>query len=107
MPQTSALSSMSATFASKAYASLGTDEVRKRALKTAQDFESVYIADAFKDMFKGVSVDPLTGTSNTSNETWRDMMIDEYAKNMVKKGGIGIAQGIADQLIKIQEGSHS
>ena len=48
MPQTSALSSMSATFASKAYASLGADEVRKRALKTAQDFESVYIADAFK-----------------------------------------------------------
>jgi peptidoglycan hydrolase FlgJ len=102
-----ALSSLTASFASKAYANLGSDDVKKRAMAAAQDFETVYVADAFKDMFKDISVDPLTGTSNTSNETWRDMLIDSYAKDMVKKGGIGIAKGIADELIKIQERSRT
>ena len=61
MPQTSALSSMSATFASKAYASLGADEVRKRALKTAQDFEASFLSQMFKPMFEGLKTDGAFG----------------------------------------------
>jgi Rod binding domain-containing protein len=103
----SSLNSLASAFASKAYAGLDKDSLRQRATAAAQDFESVYVADAFKSMFKDVSTDPLTGKSDTSNETWRDMMLDEYSKDFVKKGGIGIASGIADQLIKIQEMSRS
>ena len=98
------LSSITSMFASKAYSGMDKDAVRKKAEAVAKDFESVYVSDAFKAMVKDVSVDPLTGTSNTSNEPWRDMLIDQYAKDFVKKGGIGIADGIAAQLIKIQEG---
>jgi peptidoglycan hydrolase FlgJ len=97
-------SSLVAAFSSKAYAAMDKQAIAKKAHAVAQDFESVYVADAFKDMFKDVSVDPLTGTSNSSNETWRDMLMDEYAKDFVKRGGIGIADGIAAELIKIQEG---
>ncbi len=100
----SSLSSITSAFASKAYAGMDKDAVAKKAHAVASDFESVYIADAFKAMFKDVSVDPLNGKSDNSNETWRDMLIDQYAKDFVKKGGIGIADGIAAQLIKIQEG---
>jgi peptidoglycan hydrolase FlgJ len=102
-----ALAAVTSAFASKAYTKLSAADVQKRAIDSAQDFESVYIADAFKDMFKNVSVDPLSETSNSSNETWRDMLIDNYAKDMVKRGGIGIADSIAKELIAIQEGRHS
>lgn len=102
--ETSNLSSITAAFASKAYAGMDKDAVAKKAHAVAADFESVYIGDAFKAMFKDVSVDPLNGKSDNSNETWRDMMIDQYAKDFVKKGGIGIADSIAAELIKIQEG---
>ncbi len=102
--ETSSLSSAASAFASKAYVGMDKDAVAKKAHAVAADFESVYIADAFKSMFKDVSVDPLTGTSDTSNETWRDMLLDHYAQDFVKKGGIGIADNIAAELIKIQEG---
>ena len=98
------LSSVTSAFASKAYAGMDKSAVAAKAHEVAADFESVYVADAFKAMFKDVSVDPLNGKSDNSNETWRDMLIDQYAKDFVKKGGIGIADGIAAQLIKIQEG---
>ena len=98
------LSSVASAFASKAYAGMDKSSVAAKAREVAADFESVYVADAFKAMFKDVSVDPLSGKSDNSNETWRDMLIDQYAKDFVKKGGIGIADGIAAQLIKIQEG---
>lgn len=99
-----ALTSATSVFASGAYAAMDKATIAKKARAVAEDFEAVYVSDAFKAMFKDVSVDPLTGTSNTSNETWRDMLVDEYAKDFVKKGGIGIADGIAAELIKIQEG---
>ncbi len=102
--QSNSLSSVTSAFASKTYAGMNKDAVAKKAHEVAQDFESVYVADAFKAMFKDVSVDPLNGKSDNSNETWRDMLLDQYAKDFVKKGGIGIADGIASQLIKIQEG---
>ena len=98
------LTSVATAFASKTYSGMDKSAVAKKAHEVAADFESVYIGDAFKAMFKDVSVDPLNGKSDNSNETWRDMMIDQYAKDFVKKGGIGIADGIAAELIKIQEG---
>lgn len=102
--EASALSAAASTFASKTYAGMDKSAVRQKALTVARDFEQVYVADAFRSMFKDVSVDPLNGVSNTSNETWRDMLIDEYARDFVAKGGIGVADGIAAELIKIQEG---
>ena len=98
------LTSVATAFASKTYSGMDKSAVAKKAHEVAADFESVYVSDAFKAMFKDVSVDPLNGKSDNSNETWRDMLIDQYAKDFVKKGGIGIADGIAAQLIKIQEG---
>ena len=102
--ENSSLPSVASAFASKAYSGMGKDAVAKKAHAVAEDFESVYIADAFKSMFKDVSVDPVNGKSDNSNETWRDMLLDQYAQDFVKKGGIGIADGIASELIKIQEG---
>lgn len=102
--EASNLSSVTSAFASKAYSGMDKDAVAKKAHAVAADFESVYIADAFKAMFKDVSVDPVNGKSDNSNETWRDMLLDQYAQDFVKKGGIGIADGIASELIKIQEG---
>ena len=104
---TSSLSSVASAFASKTYSGMNKDAVARKAHAVAADFESVYVADAFKAMFKDVSIDPVSGKSDNSNETWRDMLIDQYAKDFVKKGGIGIASGIADQLIKIQEMNRS
>jgi Rod binding domain-containing protein len=74
---------------------------RERALAVARDFEAVYVADAFKLMMQDVSSDPVTGSS--SGDNWRELLVDEYAKEIVRRGGLGLAGPIADSLMKIQE----
>ena len=56
------------------------------------------------EMLMRLPLDAIGDAINPSGETWRDMMLDQYARDFVKKGGIGIAAGIAGELIKIQEG---
>jgi Rod binding domain-containing protein len=74
---------------------------RDQAMAVARDFEAVYIADAFKLMLQGVSSDPVTGS--TSSDNWRELLVDEYAKEIVRRGGFGLAEPIAGSLMKIQE----
>ena len=91
----------SATSLAAALPSPGPTMDRAKAMAAARDFEAVYLADAFKLMMQGVSADPLSGGSGA--ESWRELLVDEYAKDMVRRGGIGLAGPIADQLIRIQE----
>lgn len=74
---------------------------REKALAAARDFESVFLADAFKIMFENVPTDPLSGETGADN--WRELLVDEYAKDMSRRGGLGLAGPIADELLKIQE----
>lgn len=72
-----------------------------KAMEAAQEFEAVFLADAFKTMFQGVEADPLSGS--TASQNWRELLVDEYAKDMVRRGGIGLAAPIARELLKVQE----
>jgi flagellar protein FlgJ len=90
--------------AARAYAPKGGLD-RKAAMQVAKDFESVFLADAFKIMYDGVAVDPLNGDGN-ANQSWRELLIDEYAKSVEARGGIGLAEPIARQLLSIQEASN-
>lgn len=78
---------------------------KAEALRQAQDFESVFIAETMKAMFEGVAIDPLNGDGN-ANQSWREMLVDEYAKSIEKAGGFGLAEPIAHQLLQIQEASN-
>lgn len=73
------------------------------ALKTAKEFEEVFVADAMKNMVQGISVDPLNPESNSGMETWRELLVDQYAKGMVSRGGIGLAEPMARELLNLQE----
>ncbi len=74
---------------------------RERALEVAREFEAVFVSDAVKTMFQGVPTDPLSG--DTSADSWRELLVDEYAKDLVRRGGFGLAEPIARELLKIQE----
>jgi flagellar protein FlgJ len=78
---------------------------RNAAMQMAKNFESVFLADALKLMYQGVAVDPLNGDGN-AGQSWRELLVDEYAKHFEARGGIGLAEPIARQLLQIQE-AHS
>ena len=80
---------------------------RNAAMQMAKNFESVFLADALKLMYQGVAVDPLSGEGNeNAGQSWRELLVDEYAKSFEARGGIGLAEPIARQLLEIQE-AHS
>lgn len=68
----------------------------------AQDFEAVFLTEMLKPMFAMVEVDPVFG-GGKGEEIFRDFTVNEYAKQLAAKGGIGIAAQVKDELIRLQE----
>lgn len=80
----------------------GTANVQ-RMRKVAEDFESVFISEMIRPMFENIQAEAPFG-GGPSEDIWRNMQIDEYGKAIAKNGGVGIADAVMDQLIKMQEG---
>lgn len=78
---------------------------KEQAHKAALDFESVYLAQMLQPMFNTVDVDDTFGGGN-AEETWRGMLVEEYSKQIVKTGGIGIASTVEREMLKLQEVAH-
>ena len=70
--------------------------------RTAEEFEASFLSQMFKPMFEGLETDgPFGGGS--SEETWRSFLLDAMAKQTVKAGGIGLADTVMSEMLKMQE----
>ncbi len=74
----------------------------KRIHDAAVDFEAVYLGEMLKPMFETVEVDSTFG-GGSAEETWRGMLVEEYAKSIAKGGGIGLASSVEKEMLKLQE----
>ena len=70
--------------------------------KTAKDFESVFLSQMLETMFGESLGDEMFGDSETQ-EIYKGMMMEEYGKQIVNSGGIGIAGYVRQELLKLQE----
>lgn len=70
--------------------------------KAAQDFEAVFLSQMMGHMFEGIDTDGLFGGGH-GEQMFRSMMIDEYGKQMVRRGGVGLAASIEREMLKMQE----
>ena len=77
-------------------------ESKKQARKVANDFEAVFLSQMLKPMFEGIKPEAPFGGGN-SEAMWRSMQIEEYGKAITKAGGIGIADSVYREMIKLQE----
>lgn len=74
------------------------DKIRE----TAEDFEAVFLAQMMKPMFEGIETDGPFG-GGQAEHMYRDLMVEEYGKSIAKSGGIGIADAVMREMIKMQE----
>ena len=74
----------------------------KQAEAAATDFESVFLAQMLEQMFGESSGEEAFGDSET-NDIYKGMMMQEYGKTITKAGGIGIADYVKRELLKLQE----
>jgi len=75
---------------------------KDKAHAAAQDFEAVFLNSMFQHMFTGIDGEgPFGGKGATG--VWRSVLTDQYAKSIVKAGGIGIADQVYRSLMAQQE----
>lgn len=78
--------------------------VTARMRETAEKFEASFLSQMLKPMFEGLKTDGPFGGGEAEG-TWRSFMIEAMAKQTVKAGGIGLADQVVAQMLKMQEES--
>ena len=70
--------------------------------RAAEDFESVFLAEMLRPMFDNLSTDAPFG-GGSSERMFRTLMVEEYGKAIAKTGGVGIAETVERELLRMQE----
>ncbi|MEM7169533.1 MAG: rod-binding protein [Pseudomonadota bacterium] len=72
------------------------------ARQAAEEFEAVFLAQMMAPLFDGLDGDGLFG-GGSSEQVYRSFMVQEYGKAMAKNGGVGIADQVYREILKLQE----
>jgi peptidoglycan hydrolase FlgJ len=73
----------------------------RRMRETAEQFEASFLSQMLKPMFEGLDTNGLFG-GGEAEATWRSFLIDEMAKKTVQSGGIGLADTVMAEMIRMQ-----
>lgn len=68
----------------------------------SQDFEAVFLSQMMGAMFSGDEMTDFFGGGSTG-EIYKSFMMDAYGKSLAKAGGVGIAEQVKKELLKLQE----
>lgn len=75
---------------------------RTEAREISEDFEAVFLAQMLQPMFENLSAEEPFG-GGSAEGMWRSMQVEEYGKAITKAGGIGIADAVFREIIRMQE----
>jgi Rod binding protein. len=82
---------------------LTAEELAKRGQiqKTAKDFEASFLSVMLGQMFSEVGADaPFNG--GAGEQAFKSFLSDAMAKQMVKAGGVGLSDRVAQEMLKLQ-----
>ncbi|MGX1747501.1 MULTISPECIES: rod-binding protein [unclassified Brevundimonas] len=83
-------------------ASPAPSENQKAMRRTAEAFEASFLSQMMKPMFEGLSTEAPFG-GGAGEAAWRGFLVDAMAQQTVKAGGVGLADSVLAQMIKMQE----
>ena len=70
--------------------------------KTAREFEEVFLAQMLQPMLSGLTPEEPFG-GGPGEDIWQSMLVKEYGKALVARGGIGIADTVVRGILLAQE----
>jgi peptidoglycan hydrolase FlgJ len=79
-----------------------TDPREAQLRHAAEEFESVFLAQMMAPMFEGLDTDGIGG-GGMGEEIFRPMLVERYADALSQSGGVGIADSIVRELMRLQE----
>lgn len=78
--------------------------VTPRMRDTAEAFEASFLTQMLKPMFEGLRTDGPFG-GGEGEQAWRSFLVEAMATQTVKAGGVGLADQVVAQMLKMQEQS--
>ena len=73
-----------------------------RARQAAEDFEAFFLSQMVQPMFSELDAEEPFG-GGQAEKMWRSLQVDELGKAFAKNGGVGIADMVFREMIKMQE----
>ena len=78
------------------------DRIRAEAKDIAVSFESMFLSQMLEHLTSGLDIDPTFG-GGPGEKAFRSLLNNEYAASISKAGGIGVADPIYREILKLQE----
>ena len=79
----------------------GYEKLRKEAV----ELEGVFLNTLMKEMFASIQTDESSFGGGFAEETWRGMQGEQFANAIAEQGGIGLADQLMGDLLRLQEAS--
>ena len=76
-------------------------KTRAQAEAVAQQFERMFITEMLQPMFAGIETDGVFG-GGQGEQVFRPMLLDQYADSVAKGGGVGIADAVLKEILRMQ-----
>lgn len=77
-------------------------EAPEKMRKLAADFEASFLAEMLRPMFEAQNTEGLGG-GGEGERMFRPMLVEQYAKGIAQNGGIGLADMVVREMVKMQE----
>lgn len=74
--------------------------------RVAQEFEAMVLAELLQPVFEQLDTDGLGGGGD-GEQMFRPMLVQQYAQRMAETGGIGLADSVMRDLMRLQLGEMS
>lgn len=74
----------------------------KQARRAAEEFEALFIAEMLNPVFESLETDGLFG-GGQGEKIYRSLMVQEYGKAIAEAGGVGIADTVQREILRMQE----
>ena len=73
----------------------------KESTTVAQEFEAAFLGQMLQPMFTNVDAESPFG-GGAAEQTFRPMLINEFANALSAKGGVGVADAVLREMVRIQ-----
>ena len=74
----------------------------EKAREAAVEFEGFFVAMVLENMFAGIETEGLFGGGH-GEKVFRSMLLQEYGKSIAQQNGIGLADAVQREILKLQE----
>ncbi len=76
-------------------------QTREKAEEMAQEFESMFLSEMLQPIFNQIKTDGPFG-GGQAEDAFRPMLTEEYAKALSANGGVGIADQVLTEILRMQ-----